>query len=625
MDSVTQAPFKPIEFLSRDVTVERRPDGTILLQSNHKLKPYERHVPAFLAKWAAEAPDRVWLAQRRGPDRQWLEVTYAEAKRQVDAITQALLDRGFGPGKPVMILSSNSIEFALLTMAAMQARAPVAPVSPAYSVMSQDHAKLRYIFDLIKPGLVFVQNGEIYGRALAALDLASLDAGGVLLVHVDKAPSGMQSLPWNELVSTPVTDAVARSIAGIGPRTVGKLLFTSGSTDLPKAVINTQEMMCANIAMSQMARTRRPDDPPGVMLDWLPWNHTMGGNATFQGNLADGGTTYIDDGKPLPGLFEESLRNLGEISPTYYANVPAGYAMLATALEKDDALAKRFFKNLNSLAYGGATLPSDLYERMEALAIRHTGYRLPFVTGWGSTETAPTATTVHWASERVGLIGLPFPGVQLKLVPTAEAGRYEIRLRSVIVTPGYFRRPDLTAQMFDEEGFYKIGDAGRFVDPDDPSWGLIFDGRVVEDFKLLSGTFVLVGTLRTTAIAAASPVLQDAVICGQDRDYVGLLGFPNIAACRRLANDEGAKLTAAGLLAHPAVVGTLREGLARMNAESAGSSMRIRRALLMAEPPSVDGHEITDKGYINQRATLARRKALVDRLYAGGEGVIEIE
>jgi feruloyl-CoA synthase len=261
---------------------------------------------------------------------------------------------------------------------------------------------------------------------------------------------------------------------------------------------------------------------------------------------------------------------------------------------------------------------------METLAVKHTGYRLPFVTGWGSTETAPTATTVHWASERVGLIGLPFPGVQLKLVPTGEVGRYELRLKSVIVTPGYHRRPDLTAEMFDEEGFYKIGDAGRFVDPADPSWGLIFDGRVVEDFKLMSGTFVLVGTLRTTAIAAATPVLQDAVICGHDRDHVGLLGFPNIAACRELADDRGARMTTAELLAHPAVVGALHDGLARMNAENKGSSMQVRRALLMTEPPSVDGHEITDKGYINQRATLERRKALVDRLYAGGEGVIVI-
>ena len=624
MDSVLQAPFKPIEFLSRDIKVERRGDGTVVLQSNHPLKPYARHIPALLAKWAAEAPDRLWLAQRRGPDREWLKLTYAEAKRQVDAVTQALLDRGFGPGKPVMILSSNSIEFALLTMAAMQARAPVAPVSPAYSVMSQDHAKLKYVFDLIKPGLVFVQNGEIYARALASLDLGNPDSGGVLLVHVDKPPPRTQSLPWSELVAAKATDAVAQSIALIEPKTVGKFLFTSGSTGLPKAVINTQEMMCANVAMMSMARVRKPGEPAPVMLDWLPWNHTMGGNATLQGNLNEGGTTWIDDGKPLPGLFEETLRNLREISPTSFSNVPAGYAMLATALEKDESLARRFFKNINVLSYGGATLPNDLYERMETLAVKHTGYRIPFVTGWGSTETAPTATSVHWASDRVGLVGLPYPGVQLKMMPTGEEGRYELRLKSVIVTPGYFKQPDLTAQMFDEEGFYRIGDAGRFVDPEDPSWGLIFDGRVVEDFKLSSGTFVLVGTLRTTAIAAATPVLQDAVICGQDRDYAGLLGFPNIAACRQLAGDSEARLPAAELLGHPAVVATLRDGLAHMNAGSKGSSMRIRRALLMAEPPAVDGHEITDKGYINQRATLERRKVLVEKLYAGGEGVIEI-
>ncbi len=576
-----QTPFKPIEFLSRDVRADRRPDGTIVLQSNHRLKPYEKHVPAFLAKWAAEAPDRLWLAQRRGPAREWLKVTYSEAKQQVDAVTQALLDGGFGPDRPIMILSSNSIEFALLSMAAMQARAPLAPVSPAYSVMSRDHEKLRYVFDLIRPGLVFVQNGEIYAGALDDLDL-----DGVLLVHVDKPPK-RQSLPWSTLVATKPTDAVAHSIAAIEPRTVGKFLFTSGSTGMPKAVINTQEMMCANIAMGQMARTRQAGDPSPVQLDWLPWNHTMGGNATFQGNLAEGGTTWIDDGKPLPGLFEETLRNLREISPTSFANVPAGYAMLATALEKDAALAGKFFKNLNALAYGGATLPSDLYGRMEAL-------------------------------------GLPFPGVQLKMVPTGEEGRYELRLKSIIVTPGYYKQPDLTAQMFDEEGFYKIGDAGRFVDPDDPSWGLVFDGRVVEDFKLSSGTFVLVGTLRTTAIAAASPVLQDAVVCGEGRDHVGLLGFPNFAACRKVAGDDNLQLSNEDLLKHPAVVETVRSGLARMNAESKGSSLQVRRVLLMTEPPSIDGHEMTDKGYINQRATLERRKALVDKLYAGGAGVIEI-
>src|SRR6185437_2053877 len=305
MNSLAQVPFKPIEFLSRDVSLERRVDGSIILQSNHKLKPYEKCVPAFLAKWAQEAPERVWLAQRRGPQRAWFKLTYGEAKRQIDAVTQALLDRGFGPDKPVMILSSNSIEFALLTMAAMQARAPVAPVSPAYSVMSRDHAKLRHVFDLIKPGLVFVQDGETYSGALAALDRANSDLGGVLLVHVDKAPPRMQSLPWSELVATRPTDAVQTSIDRIEPKTIGKFLFTSGSTGMPKAVINTQEMMCANLAMSQMARVRKPSDPVPVMLDWLPWNHTMGGNATFQSNLAEGGTTWIDDGKPLPGLFDE--------------------------------------------------------------------------------------------------------------------------------------------------------------------------------------------------------------------------------------------------------------------------------------------------------------------------------
>ncbi len=621
IESPQRVPFKPIDFLPRDVALERRADGTMVLRSRHTLPPYERHIPALLEKWAQQAPDRIWLAQRRGPQRQWLTLSYAAAKAQVDAITQALLDRGFGPERPVMILSGNSIEFALLTMAAMQARAPVAPVSPVYALMSEDHAKLKYVYDLIRPGLVLVQNGPMFAKALRALDL-----DGVTLVHVDAPPPDLPSVSFADLVATTPTDAVARSVALIDGKTVGKYLFTSGSTGMPKAVVNTQEMMCANVAMGQMSRQRQEGEPPAIVLDWLPWNHTMGGNATLHGNLAEGGTTYIDDGRPLPGMFDETLRNLREISPTYFVNVPAGYAMLATALEKDEALAQSFFRNLGLLAYGGATLPDDLYSRMQALAVRYTGYRIPFVTGWGSTETAPTATTVHWASERVGLIGLPYAGVELKMVPTGEEGRYELRLRSVIVTPGYHKQPELTAQMFDEEGFYKIGDAGRFVDPADPAQGLVFDGRVVEDFKLTSGTFVLVGTLRAAAVAAASPVLQDALVAGQDRPYVGLLGFPNIAACRQLAGDTAGTLGLAELLSHKAVVERLRDGLAAMNARTRGSSMRVARVLLMTEPPSVDGNELTDKGYINQRAALARRAALVEKLYAepSADGVVTV-
>jgi feruloyl-CoA synthase len=602
-----KVPFKKIDWLERDVSLERRPDGVMILRSNIPLQPYAKHIPSFVAKWAEETPDQVWLAQRKGADRAWRKVTYAEAKRTIDAITQALLDMGAGPDRPVAILSGNSLEHALMTQAAQQAGAPAAPVSPAYSLLSEDHAKLKYIFDLIKPGVVMVQDGVQFARALKALDLT-----GVKLVHVDRAPEGFQSAAWADLVATPVTPAVQAAIDRIGPDTVGKLLFTSGSTGMPKAVINTQQMMCANTAMSQQCRKRLPTDPKMVVLDWMPWNHTMGGNALFHSVLADGGTLYIDDGRPVPGQFDESIRNLREISPTYYANAPAGYAMLATALENDDALARSFFRQLSLLAYGGATLSDDLYLRMQALAVRYTGSRIVFTTGWGSTETAPTATSTYWETERVGLIGLPHPGVELKLVPVGP--KYECRLRSVIVTPGYYGRPDLTAAAFDEEGFYKIGDAATFMNPDDPREGLIFAGRVVEDFKLMTGTFVHVGPLRVASIAAASPVVQDALVAGQDREYIALLAWPNIPACRQLVGKPEAGVDA--LIREPAVIECIRKGLKAHNDASTGSSMRIARVMLMTEPPSIDGNELTDKGYINQRAALDRRKALVERLYA---------
>ncbi len=612
MEAISKAgaakpPFRPVNWLKRDIETIRRPDGTIVMRSRVPLDPYERHIPAFLARWARDAPDRTWLAQRRGPDRQWRTITYAEAKVQVDALTQALLDRGLGPDRPVAILSGNSLEHALLTQAAMQARAPAAPISPAYSLLSRDHAKLRDIFARIRPGLVLVQDGVAFGPALAALDL-----DGVAVVHVDRpAPDGT-STPFADLLATRPTEDVEASLAAINGDSVGKLLFTSGSTGSPKAVINTQAMMCVNVAMARQSRPRQPHDPPAIVLDWMPWNHTMGGNAGFHSVLAEGGTLYIDDGRPQPGLFDETLRNLREVSPTYYANVPAGYAFLATALEKDPDLRDRFFKNLAIMGYGGARLPDDLYERMQALAVAATGKRIVFFTGWGSTETAPTATATYWNTERVGLIGLPYPGVELKLVPVG--GQYELRLRGPIVTPGYHNQPDLTAAAFDEEGFYKIGDAGVFVDEDDPSQGLIFAGRVVEDFKLTTGTFVHVGALRVAAIAAASPVIQDALVAGQDRPFVALLAWPVLDACRALIGEPQATLE--DVVRHPKVREHVRHGLARHNARAGGSSLRVGRVLLMADPPSIDGNELTDKGYINQRAGLERRAAFVERVYA---------
>ena len=603
----TKPPFRKVNWLPREIDVARRADGVIVVKSRIPLMAYETHIPASLAKWAASHPDRIWLAQR-GSDRAWRKVSYAEAKRTVDALTQALLDMDLPAGSPVAILSGNSIEHALMTQAAMQARLPAAPVSPAYSLMSQDHAKLKYLFGLIKPAVVMVQDGPTFAKALHALDL-----DGVQVIHVNRPCEGIASRAYAELAATPVTPAVAASIAQITPDTVGKLLFTSGSTGMPKAVINTQRMMCANAAMMMQCRPRDPDGPQSVFLDWMPWNHTMGGNALFNPALIEGGTLYIDEGRPMPGLIEETLKNLREISPTYYANVPAGYAALAAAMEKDEALCRSFFKNLGIMGYGGARLPDDLYERMQALAVRTTGERIVFYTGWGSTETAPTSTGTYWDTERVGLIGLPFPGVELKLVPFGE--KYELRLRGVNVTPGYLGRDDLTQAAFDEEGFYKIGDAGVFVDPADPAQGIIFAGRVVEDFKLTTGTFVQVSNVRTDVIAACTPVVHDALIAGQDREFIGLLAWPNLHACRGIVGDAEASFE--DVVKHPDILARFAAGLRAHNAAVGNvSSMRIARAMLMAEPPSIDGNELTDKGYINQRAGLDRRADLVARLYA---------
>src|SRR4051794_12867996 len=605
---LTKPPFRKIEWLDRDIAIERRPDGVIILKSRIPLRPYDRHIPASLAKWASETPERIWLAQRAGEDRQWRKLSYGQAKRTVDALTQALLDLKLDPGSPVAILSGNSIEHALMTLAAMQARLPAAPVSPAYSLMSQDHVKLKYLFGLIKPAVVMVQDGPTFEKALRALDLE-----GVTIVHVARACENIKSVAFADLAATPVTKEVEQSIAQITPDTVGKLLFTSGSTGMPKAVINTQAMMCANAAMMMQVRPRDPHAPQATYLDWMPWNHTMGGNALFNPVLIEGGTLYIDDGRPMPGMIEETLRNLREVSPTYYANVPAGYAALAAAMEQDDALCRGFFKNLALMAYGGARLPDDLYDRMQALAVRATGERIVFYTGWGSTETAPTSTGTYWDTERVGLIGLPFPGVELKLVPIGS--KYELRLRGINVMPGYFGRPDLTKAAFDDEGFYCIGDAGLFVDPNDPVQGIIFAGRVVEDFKLTTGTFVHVGSLRTDAIAAATPIIQDALVAGQDRPFIGLLAWPNLHACRQIVGNPDASYE--DVVKHPEVLACLRRGLEAHNKSTEGaSSMRIARAMLMTEPASIDGNELTDKGYINQRAGLDRRADLVERLYA---------
>ena len=570
-----------MRFAPAKVELEKRADGTMLLRSPQKLGSYARCVTQWLVQWSDNAPDRPFLAERAG-DR-WKKLSYRETYGAVRRIGQALLDRGLGPEGPVAILSDNSIDHALLALGAMHVGIPVAPVSPAYSLMSKDFGKLKYIFDLVRPGLVYAADPQKFAPALAAL--------------------GAKSVAVAELLETNPGSTQEREFSKLGGETLAKILFTSGSTGIPKGVINTHRMLCANQQMLAQAWPFVEERAP-VIVDWLPWNHTFGGNHNFNLVLRNGGTIYVDGGKPMPGLVETTARNLKEIAPTMYFNVPRGYDLLVPFLEKDAELRRNFFRDLDVLFYAAAALPQNLWERLKKLAKEEGNTRLAMLSAWGSTETAPLATSVHFHMERAGVIGLPVAGCELKLVPAA--GKLEVRVRGPNVTPGYYKRPDLTAAAFDDEGFYRIGDAVKFADPADPAKGIVFDGRVAEDFKLSTGTWVNVGAVRVKLIAAADPLIQDAVITGQDRDEVGALVFLTPATTD---------------MSQPAVRSRLSAALQKL-AQDGGTSTYPARMLIMHEPPSIDANEITDKGYINQRAVLERRAALVEKLYSSSAEVI---
>jgi feruloyl-CoA synthase len=604
---MTKPPFKEIEFAPPHVERVERPGGAFLLRSPVPLGSYEPSLAHILRRQARANPDRDFLAER-SPDGRWRRLTYSQAWRHANAVAQALLERSCSPERPLMILSANSIDHALLTLGAYVAGVPAVPVSVAYSLMSQDHEKLKHIFAEIRPRMVYAANGKAFAKALAALDLT-----GVEVVVTADPPEGVNATSISELLAVKPAAEVEKVFSKVGPDTIAKVLYTSGSTGMPKGVINTQRMLCSNQAMVEQTWSFVRSHHV-VLLDWLPWNHTFGGNHNFNLVLCQGGTFYIDGGRPAPGLIEQTVNNLHDVSPTIYFNVPVGYTMLLPYLEKDEALAKKFFANLKLIFYAGAALSPDLWIRLEALSIKTTGNRVPMISSWGSTETSPVATSGHRLIESAGVIGLPPPGVDLKFVPSGS--KLEVRVKGPNVFPGYWRRADLTRAAFDEEGFYRIGDAAKLADANDPSQGIVFDGRVAEDFKLSSGTWVHAGGLRVAALAAAAPALQDAVVTGQDRDFIGLLAWPNISALKGICSDASLQDDPARMIASAAVREHVREGIAAHNAKHSGTSTRIRRVLLMPEPPSIDANEITDKGYINQRAVLERRKALVERLHA---------
>jgi feruloyl-CoA synthase len=598
---------RPVHIAPMDTSVRFGASGTVYMRSRHELGPYPDKITDCLDTWAVRAPDRAFLAQR-DVNGEWRQVTYAETLARVRRIAQALLERGLSSERPLVILSGNSIEHALLALAAMYSGVIYAPIAPAYSLQAREYGTLGQIFERVRPGLAFAAEGTAYDRALS-----NVLPSGVELVVSSSTPAELPSTPFSALERTPVTPAVDEAHARVGPDTIAKVLFTSGSTGRPKGVINTQRMLCSNQEMIRSVMVFLADEPP-VLCDWLPWNHTAGGNHNFGLVLYNGGTFYIDEGRPTPAGIETTVRNLREIAATAHFTVPRTYEALMPYLRTDEVVRQRFFSKLKLFFYAAAGLSQRFFDDLQELALQTCSEELLWMTGLGATETAPFAMCTGGFGAWAGFVGFPVPGMELKLAPVGE--KMEARVRGPNITPGYWRDEALTKAAFDEEGFYRMGDAMRFVDPTDPAKGLLFDGRLAEDFKLSSATWVSVGPLRSRILAHAGGVVQDVVIAGHDREFASALIFPNLAICRGLCPDLPTDAPVAAILADRRVLAkfqTLLEDLAR---QSTGSSTFVRRAVLLDEPPSIDAREMTDKGSLNQKAVLKNRSALVEDLYS---------
>ncbi|MGC1563986.1 MAG: feruloyl-CoA synthase [Bradyrhizobium sp.] len=602
-------PLRRIAFGDPDVSIDRRADGTIYLRPRRELGEYPVRLTDRLLHWADVAPDRIFMAER-DPGGGWRQISYAELRAACRHIASGLLARGLSAEKPVVILSGNSIDHALVAFGALYAGVPFCPVSPAYSLISKDYGKLSYLMQLLTPGLVFADDADKFGGALEATV-----APGTEIAAACGALRRRDVTLLAELMATPLHPALDAAHQAIGPDTIAKFLLTSGSTGNPKAVINTQRMICANQVMIRETMAFLKEQP--VIVDWLPWNHTFGGNHNIGLTLYNGGSMYLDAGKPMPGGIEETVRNLREISPTVYFNVPKGYESLLPYLRDDAALRARFFRKLQAMFFSGAALSPHVWSSLDELAVQETGFRVPVLTGLGATETAPFFMSANPRSSRSGHVGLPVLGNEAKLVPAN--GKLEVRARGPNVTPGYWRQDELTSTAFDDEGFYKFGDAIRPVVADDLSQGFDFDGRIAEDFKLASGTWVSVGPLRAKFIAACAPLVRDVVIAGINRDEISALVVLDLDGCR-LINPTLPFDDIAVTAADPLIRQAFRQRFVKFVASATGSSTRIARALVLDAPLSIDRGEVTDKGSINQRAVLDHRKHLIETLYSSRPG-----
>ncbi|HVX77068.1 MAG TPA: feruloyl-CoA synthase [Bradyrhizobium sp.] len=599
------APLRAISFGAPAVSVERRDDGTIYLRPKAPLGDYPVRLTDRLHHWAETAPDRLFMAERDG--RGWRQLSYAQLLGCSRRIASALLARGLSADRPLLILSGNSIDHALMAFGALYAGIPFCPVSPAYSLVSKDYGKLAFVMKLLTPGLVFADDADKFAAALSATV-----PGAVEIAASRGAVPGRDVSMLADLLATPEDPHLDAAHNAIGPDTIAKFLLTSGSTGNPKAVINTQRMICANQVMLRETLAFLKDEPP-VIVDWLPWNHTFGGNHNIGLTLYNGGSMYLDEGKPVPGGIEETVRNLREISPTVYFNVPKGYESLLPYLRDDRDLRGKFFHRLHAMFFSGAALSPYVWNSLDELSAQEKGYRVPMLTGLGATETAPFFMSARPETSRSGHVGLPVPGSEAKLVPSN--GKLEIRAKGPNVTPGYWRQPELTTAAFDDEGFYKFGDAIKPAAADDLAAGFDFDGRIAEDFKLASGTWVSVGPLRARFIAACAPLVRDVVIAGLNRDEIAAIVVLDLDGCRvinpALAADDIAAAASDGKVRE-----AFRQRFSRFLASSTGSSNRIARAILLDRPLSIDRGEVTDKGSINQRAVLEHRGHLIEQLYS---------